>query len=284
MERMMQFYLINLDRSVDRLQWIMQRMDSLRVEVQRVAAVDGKLLSLDEIERWEKVRHPRFGMGPGEFACFLSHRKAWKAVLRGEDDWAFVAEDDIHVSDQFPDFLANDTWVPSDANLVKAETAMQRVWMAPSVEMLVHGHSLHVLKSFHGGSAAYFVDKKTASWLLDQTETFCTTVDQLLFNPDFKIARQLTNYQVDPALAIQDWAYKTGPAGGAIESLLLAERADFHEKRQARYGSGPRYLWYKLSNPLVKASRKGIEIAANTVGTHRVKKVAFDKRTPNAAA
>lgn len=280
----MQFYLINLDRSTDRLKWIMDRMEGVAIDVQRIAAVDGKQLGVEEIGRWEKFRHPRFGMGPGEFACFLSHRKAWKAVLRGADDWAFIAEDDIHVSDQLPDFLESDTWIPSDANLVKAETAMQRIWMTPNPQLLVRGYALHVLKSFHGGSAAYFIDKKTASWLLDQTETFCTTVDQLLFNPEFKIARQLTNYQVDPALAIQDWAYKAAPAGGAFESLLLAERADFHGKRQARHGSGARYLWYKLSNPLLKASRKGIEIAANTARTHRVKKVAFDKKTLKAVA
>lgn len=279
----MQFYLINLDRSPDRLNWIMARLNELSIDPRRVAAVDGKQLTTQEISRWESVRHPRFGMGPGEFACFLSHRKVWKLIVDSAEDWAFIAEDDIHISDHLPRFLTNDNWIPSNASMVKAETAKQRVWLAPTAVSQVHSRKLSLLKSYHGGSAAYFISKQTASWLLHETESFCTTVDQLLFNPEFKIASSLCIYQIDPALAVQDWAYDQRSGESSLESLLLAERANFHVVNQARNQVGLAYIWYKLSNPIRKSGRRGLAMAANTLGTHSVKKIAFEPRVADAA-
>jgi len=279
----MQFYLINLDRSPDRLAWIIERLNELSITPQRVPAVDGKQLSPHEVERWERVRHPRFGMGPGEFACFLSHRKVWELIVNGDEDWAFIAEDDIHISDHLPAFLLSEDWIPAGASMIKAETAKQRVWLSSKSVAQVYSRKLNILKSFHGGSAAYFVNKKTAVWLLRETNDFCTTVDQLLFNPDFKIARNLSIYQIDPALAVQDWAYKSKSAGASLESLLLNERAQFHGVKQAKSQRGLAYIWYKVSNPLVKSGRRGLAIAANTLGTHSVKKVAFEPRRIDAA-
>ncbi len=126
--------------------------------------------------------------------------------------------------------------------------------------------------------------------MLTETERFCTTVDQLLFNPEFTIARNQKIYQIDPALAAQDWALEAGSsaiaqsANGALESLLLAERNEYHGNKQPRSGMGAAYFWYKLSNPLKKAGCRSLALAANALGTHTVKKVAFDQSSLDAAA
>lgn len=286
----MKFYLINLDRSPDRLAWMSSRLQTLGINPVRVPAVDGKQLSKETLNRWDSVRHPQFGMGPGEVACFLSHRRVWEMISDGKDDWGLVAEDDIHISDHLVKFMADDEWVPQDANIIKAETAKQRVWLSSKSRNIADSHSLRVLRSYHGGSAAYFVNKETANWMLRETENFCTTVDQLLFNPKFKIAAALKIYQIDPALAAQDWACEPSspgdvqPSSGVLESLLLAERNHFHGSKQARSGTGTAYLWYKLSNPIKKTGRHSLAFAANVLGTHTVKKVPFDQRNLDAAA
>jgi glycosyl transferase family 25 len=271
----MKFYLINLDRSPDRLAWMSSRLQTLGINPVRVPAVDGKQLSKETLNRWDSVRHPQFGMGPGEVACFLSHRRVWEIISDGKDDWGLVAEDDIHISDHLVKFMADADWVPEDANIIKAETAKQRVWLSSKSRNIADSHSLRVLRSYHGGSAAYFVNKDTANWMLRETESFCTTVDQLLFNPKFKIAEALKIFQIDPALAAQDWVHDSPSANAALESLLLAERSSFHGVKQAKNKGGLTYIGYKLSNPVVKASRRSIEFAANTFGTHSVKKIAF---------
>jgi glycosyl transferase family 25 len=271
----MQFYLINLDRSPERLEWISKRLRELSISPVRVSAVDGKELSSQELAKWDLVRHPRFGMGPGEIACFLSHRRVWQTFVNGDQNWCFVAEDDVHLSDHLPQFLSSDQWLPSDATIVKAETVKQRVWLAPEKGIDVHSHELRVLRSYHGGSAGYFIGKRTAASLLLETEDFCTIPDQLLFNPDFKFAKRLKIYQIDPALAVQDWVHDSPSANKALESLLLAERSTFHGVKQARNKGGVAYIRYKVSNPFIKASRRCIEFAATEFGTHLVKKIAF---------
>lgn len=272
----MQLYLINLDRSPDRLAWITKRFNQLSISPCRIPAVDGKQLNSQELERWERVRHPTFGMGPGEVACFLSHRRAWQTFIDDGEKWCFIAEDDIHPSDHLPSFLEDDQWIPSDATIVKAETVKQRVWLASATELNVHAHKLHVLRSYHGGSAGYFINKATAVSLLMETEDFCTIPDQLLFNPALKIAKRLKIYQVEPALAVQDWVFGPSPGNKPLGSLLLEERSKFHGMKQAKHQTGFSCIRYKISNPLVKAGRRCVEFAANTLGTHTVKKISFN--------
>ena len=266
--------LINLDRSTDRFEWMTRQADAAGIVLHRVSAVDGKSLTEQELLRWENVRHRRFGMGPGEFGCFLSHRRAWSVVLERDGPWAFVAEDDVHLSHNLAQFLRSTDWIPTDADVIKGETVRQRVWLSTRPAVEIYGRRLHRLRSSHGGSAGYFINGPTARLLLDATEDFCSIPDQIIFNPLLEIARRLRIYQIDPAICIQDWCLKPGGHEG-FESLLLEERKQFH-----KHPCSPNYrladrVWYKCINPLKKACRRSLMLAANTLGTHRVKKVAF---------
>jgi len=274
----MRFYLINLDRSADRLEWMNDQTAPLNLVMQRVPAVDGHLLSADDWSRWAAVTSKRFGMGPGETACFLSHRRVWQMMIDNDEPWAFIAEDDIHLCETACHFMQDSSWIPADADLVKAETARQRVWLAPRATSICYGHALHRLRSSHGGSAGYFISRHAASKLLSATETLCSIPDQVLFNPVLGIAPQLKIYQMDPAICIQDWLVAAQPREKRLGSLLLFERQQFHEALQPRHRLKSAYLWYKLSNPVHKAGRASISLAANKLGTHVVKKIPFEAR------
>jgi glycosyl transferase family 25 len=272
---MMKCLLINLDRSPDRLEWMTNQLHRLDVEPTRVAAVDGKVLSSHEISRWESVRHPRYALGPGEFACFLSHRKAWEMAVAADGDWSFIAEDDIHIARSFKSFLAETSWIPKDADIIKAETAKQRVWMSADSMQVSSQHRLSRLRSAHGGSAAYFVSRRAARRLLELSNDFCTALDQLLFNPQFETSQGMIIYQIDPAIAVQDWVHEINPKRGVFKSLLLTERSQLQGAKQAKSNGGWGRVWYKVSNPPLKASRRLVSAAANALGTHSVKKVPF---------
>lgn len=271
----MDCYLINLDRSKDRFQWIRRQTRAAGIALRRVSAVDGKTLSAEEVGRWERVRHGRYGMGPGEFGCFLSHRRAWEMVIERKEPWAFIAEDDIHFSAAAKRFIAAADWIPADADIVKAETAKQRVWLSAAPIETAFGHRLHYLQSAHGGSAGYFVSRHAAQRLIAYTETFCSTLDQLLFNPQLGIAQRFRIYQIDPAICIQDWCLGSEHEQG-LGSLLVAERQQFHGSASARCRTGAARAWYKITNPLKKAGKAGMMMAANALGTHTVKKIGFD--------
>lgn len=66
------------------------------VPARRIQAVDrldsGSLAAESRLlpdSFWEKPE-----IKPGAFACFLSHRRAWTAVLQGDAPWALICEDD----------------------------------------------------------------------------------------------------------------------------------------------------------------------------------------------
>ena len=73
--------LINLDRSPDRLQIMKKELSTLKISFERIAAVDGALLSDEYIKSItprqyskEKLWFP-YNLIKTEYACFLSHRK-----------------------------------------------------------------------------------------------------------------------------------------------------------------------------------------------------------------
>ena len=92
-------YLINLDRSQDRLQSVMPLLSKLSLPWYRVVAVDGRAMSQSDFEEsvdlvgFQKImgRLP----GRGEVACALSHIKAWRTFLMSPYEYAVIFEDDV---------------------------------------------------------------------------------------------------------------------------------------------------------------------------------------------
>ena len=92
-------YIINLERSKDRYEYVKPNITDLGFPSERIEAVDGNLLSDSEIEKnvdlisyKEYLNHlPRKGM----IGCNLSHYKAWEAFLKSNAEYAIIFEDDI---------------------------------------------------------------------------------------------------------------------------------------------------------------------------------------------
>jgi len=52
----MKCYLINLDRSQDRLAWFVRATAGFDLDIVRIAAVDGRTLAQAEIARWSRCQ------------------------------------------------------------------------------------------------------------------------------------------------------------------------------------------------------------------------------------
>ncbi len=92
-------YVINLDRSPDRLAALGEQCGEVGLHLERIAAIDCR--ELDQIPwrtQYDDARNRREYLGPltpGEIACFLSHRRAWGAFLQTNDPAAVFLEDDV---------------------------------------------------------------------------------------------------------------------------------------------------------------------------------------------
>jgi len=119
---MMKSYLINLDRSPERLERMAVVFASLGMEFARTPAVDGRLLSVEERQRWLSDEETPFQLTAGEIGCFLSHRKCWEAAAAGSESHVAIFEDDVHLGKNAAEILSRTDWIPDDADVVKIET------------------------------------------------------------------------------------------------------------------------------------------------------------------
>lgn len=98
-------FIVHLDRARDRMPQVERLMAKLPVPSEIVEAVDGKCLTETEIDqvyhrRLHKPSYP-FAMSIAEIACFLSHRKAWAAIVEQNIDAGLIFEDDVEIDDSF---------------------------------------------------------------------------------------------------------------------------------------------------------------------------------------
>ncbi|TPJ90396.1 glycosyltransferase family 25 protein [Mesorhizobium sp. B263B1A] len=218
-------YVINLDRSPARSGRMYERFASIGLEFERIPAVDGKLLSE---KRMSDVYQPVPGavsLTKEEVGCFLSHRRCWEEIASGLEPFGSVFEDDVIISSHLPRFVGNDTsWIPVDADIVKLETVLGRVWLDRVVSMLPGDFRLSLLRSLHFGTGGYIISKAAAERLLKLTERFSDPVDHVMFNPACGVTRGLKTYQILPALCIQ--SFHLYPKGSdLVDSRALTQHS-----------------------------------------------------------
>ena len=202
----MRSYLINLARRPDRLEAMLRQAGSLGITLERVEALDAKAAEPQAIDRWFESAGPLGEIPAGDKACLLSHRRAWEMFLGAGDRHAAFLEDDVRLSPDAAELLADDGWIPSQAQVVKLEhygPKSQRVLLR-KMHAVTGRFQLGRMLSRHTGAAAYILSRPAAQVLLRQT-CFDLPVDHLLFNPNnSKLFAQLSPWQLVPAIARQE--------------------------------------------------------------------------------
>ena len=117
----MRIYLINLGRRPDRLAAMQAQAAGLGLPLDRVEAVDAKLVEPALLDRWFAAGGPLGEIPRGDKACLLSHRLAWQEFLASGDDHAVFLEDDVKLSAAAGALLVSDNWIPANIGVVKLE-------------------------------------------------------------------------------------------------------------------------------------------------------------------
>ncbi|WP_136657832.1 glycosyltransferase family 25 protein [Nitratireductor sp. XY-223] len=272
-KRALKVYLINLDRSADRLRWFVGATRRLDFDLVRIPAVDGSLLPESKVAEYAGRASGEFGLTRGDIGCFLSHRNAWRLIAEAPDRWAFVAEDDAHFSDDSARFFQSDDWLPDDADIVKAETVFQNVRLSGQ-RRRVYEHYLSRMRSSHVGTGGYFISRDCARYLLDRTDGLMEPVDQLLFNPRLDLFKTLRIYQIEPALCVQDFNLRDGRKVGFETTIMDWSRHTWTNPKRR----GIAKIRHEACRPFVRLFRFSMRVA----GFHRVGVVEFgfdDRKT-----
>lgn len=95
---MYETYLINLDRSHDRLETMQHEFDKHQITYQRISAVDARELDKHTFRLRNKYNR---NLVPGEIGCYLSHVKALQTFLASDNLFALIIEDDAVLCNDF---------------------------------------------------------------------------------------------------------------------------------------------------------------------------------------
>jgi glycosyl transferase, family 25 len=96
---MLRVFLINLDRSPERLAFMQSQADRIGLAFERFPAVDGR-----NLPQHLRPQFPASRLAPGEIGCYASHLLLYERIVREEWPYAMIVEDDVQLS---PDLLAS---------------------------------------------------------------------------------------------------------------------------------------------------------------------------------
>lgn len=161
-------FVINLDRSPERLSRIAASLGRLAIPFQRFAGIEGRDIDPDaspdfcraEYER----RHGKKPM-PCEIGCFLSHLGVMRAFLQTSARFCLVLEDDAIPGDDLPDVLEGLGQAEEEWNI--ALLYGNYPGLAQPLRRLSARHELVGYLARQTGAVAYAIDRKAAAAYLN---------------------------------------------------------------------------------------------------------------------
>lgn len=252
----MKSYLINLDRSCDRLTFMTEQFCKLGCDFTRVSAVDARMFTPGQIQDAlapnQKWPHP---LTPAEIGCFLSHKKCLELIAQGEEDHAAIFEDDVLFGRDADKLFASSDWIPADADIIKIETHDKIVLLGTHLPCAETHFTVARLRSRHLLSAGYIISKPAAQRMLAFMEKPSAPLDHFLFDSEFGPFSNFAVYQTYPAMCRQvglestiDGNRKHAKTRPALMRILLRETIRIYRRsRLAIIGScvnrGARKRW-----------------------------------------
>jgi len=155
------FYVINLDRSFERLELMSSQLSSQKIDLERISAIDGMNININD-EADDAACRSEMGRSiqPGEVGCFLSHIKALQTFISSNSDFAVILEDDAIISSEFSNrimdlcsfitknkhsSLCSINLGPSGMNLMKAHRfpmlATGILWTRDGADLILKQHN-----------------------------------------------------------------------------------------------------------------------------------------------
>ena len=174
-------FVINLDRSPQRLESIKTTFGSLELEFIRVQAVDlniGSDHGITHLYDDQQNSKSYFAkLTKAEQGCFYSHRNAWKAFLDSSSDICIVLEDDVALTKDFSDAVAAccDWSISERPRILKLYS--KRSVTGTSFSLGDSRHRIVVPKLPPLGAVAHIINRPAAIELLARSGHFFQPVD-----------------------------------------------------------------------------------------------------------
>lgn len=104
MEYIDNVYVINMDKSTDRLKHIEDQVDIIGKPFKRISAVVGKDMTREEVKNKSNMLCSLFCTS-SMIGIFMSHKKAWENIVNNNDNYGMIMEDDCSLIPSFQEDL-----------------------------------------------------------------------------------------------------------------------------------------------------------------------------------
>lgn len=96
-------FVINLDKDTERMQFMHEQLERLKISYNRKSAIYGKTYeaSASEYDEVKAVAATGHALIPGELGCALSHAKVYEQIVQESIPFALVLEDDVELPQDF---------------------------------------------------------------------------------------------------------------------------------------------------------------------------------------
>ena len=220
---MLPVFVVNLDRSPERLAAVGGELDRLGIVWERFAAVDGRALPADVAAR-NRVVPWRRPLRLGEIGCFASHHTIWRLIVERGLDAAVVLEDDIHLGTRLPEVLTLLETTPERPDFLRLMALIPKPGPAgPALGAFATVEAFAF--SVCSGTQGYFLTAAAARRFLAAAERWTLPVDNYM---DKSWMHGVPNLRLDPpviacaAFASEIVAMAPPPTGrrGWVDRLL----------------------------------------------------------------
>ena len=197
----MKCFVINLKKNADRMNKVASRLRALNIEFERIEAVYGKELSLEEKRasvnsfRWWCTKG--YKIRDGEIGCTCSHNKIYERMMNEGIGYCCILEDDVVASDLFPkqlekvaSFLRSHPQEPIIVQFTNHSGTTGPDWTISAIMNSAH-------------SEAYALNMMAAKSYLKANRPLCTPVDMWGYWQKKGVFRL---YQAYPPVCKQDWS------------------------------------------------------------------------------
>lgn len=199
-------YIINLEKSQSRYQYILSQAQLLGLPITRINAIDGSNLTDDDIHRnVDLTRYKNFlGYYPkkGTIGCSLSHFKAWQAFLTSNYKFALILEDDVGFDSK------------ELQQALETITKHERLWDICSFD-IIHNRFPLIIKQFSNinkklsiypvriaNAGSYIINRDAAFKLLEKAYPIKIPVDHY-FNRSWEFNIKFT--AIEPKIVLQNY-------------------------------------------------------------------------------
>lgn len=173
---MTKIYLINLEKSTQRLSQSASRLAEQNIEFERLNAILGKSLSKEEkFAHYSKSLNEKqyyYNLSDAQIGCYLSHRKAWERIASSNESFGIVLEDDFVLNSDLNRAIETIKGLDVPWDVIKLAAYNNRTRPIAFSYEIDNEFKLVIHNKPMSGGAATAITKEAAQRLLDTTQTF----------------------------------------------------------------------------------------------------------------